>query len=65
MKHTRFSKLMSSLAVEIAASVRDSCDMIEMEPEGEIDSKDVLAVTNRLRERILFIERNAMLKSGE
>ena len=57
MSHVQFSKMLAGLAVDAASAARNEIEMVEIDEDGAPSSADVLRVTNRLRERILWIER--------
>lgn len=59
MTHAKFVKLLSSLAADAASAARDAADMLEINEGDTVDPKTAMALCNRLRERILWIERTA------
>lgn len=60
MTRSQYIRYLASLTADAASAVRDQGEMHEIDaPEEPVDIADVLNFTNRIRERLLWIERAA------
>ena len=60
MNRARYFKLLVGLSADITDQMRQQVDMLEIdEPDAEVPPKEVTGFADRVRERLLWIERAA------
>jgi hypothetical protein len=58
MSHAKFARHLANLTAEAARAASEAADMIEIDEGGAPEIANVLAVTGKLRDRLLWIERS-------
>jgi len=59
MKHSRYTRLLAGVTAQVAKATNEAADMIEIDDDNHVDAKSVMRVANEIRERLLWIEREA------
>ena len=58
MSHAKFARHLANLTAEASRAASQAADMIEIDEGGSPEIDSVLAITGKLRERLLWIERS-------